>query len=404
MALVGETAVEAWELLRASEASSNFMTYGGGKAVLVAGFWWLLDPVTGVPVYAIAGENEDVHQAMNALGYSEATRDRGVAVHDAVMSALGYKTPKVLGVRRRPERNDVHGVGAGVKRYRGGSADDWRYEQLQDEKRAKQDYWYFDQESNSWKQHQPNMSANDVAMSGTSARSSNSSFIRKRLRQALSRVPRGVKNVKKPMRFVRVRRDICEWKIDAGTLKYQLGIMSGSMGGFVAGANGLNLSFTLDSLQNYAEITNLFDSYRIVKIVTTFIPLESAGGYEIGPSGSATGAVLQAVHPVLLYASDENDVTSGSESSLIQQENVRMTRLDKMFSYSFKPVPYVSDGLGRTKVLGGWCPANNPSVIHYGLKMNVLADTLWPVDGTNSTQAHRFLMMHKFVIEAKTVQ
>lgn len=392
MAVVAETALEAWELLRASEAASRFMTYGGGKAVLVAGFWWLLDPVTGVPVYAIAGENDDVHAAMNALGYSEATHDRGVAVHDAIVSAFGYSTPKVLGKRRRPEHDDMHAVVAGTKRYRGGSADDYLYDLNQ--AKAVGEKSFYDQSA---------MSSNDAVMSGTMAPSQSAAFMRKRLRQALSRVPRGVKAVKKPLRFIRVRRDIAEFALNSGVVQYRLGTSSGSFSSWTGLSNGMPLVFTLADLSNYTEITSLFDQYRIVKIETTFIPLENGGGYEMGSGGAVAAQALKAVLPVILYCADENDSTSGSEAQLLQQENVKMSRLDRMIKYSFKPVPYISDGTGRTKVLGGWCQSNNPSVVHYALKVNCLWDTLWPVDATNSTQAHRFVMLHKFVIEAKSV-
>lgn len=130
-----------------------------------------------------------------------------------------------------------------------------------------------------------------------------------------------------------------------------------------------NKSFTLSDVLNSSEYTNLFDSYRIVKVQMTFDPLVNNVSVQQGSTGSQAFEC-----PDVYFSTDDDDISTPSKSELLQRPGVIIKPATKKCVMNL--VPQVSReiyrGLAQTayeipnKLI--WLDAAYADVPHFGFK------------------------------------
>lgn len=83
------------------------------------------------------------------------------------------------------------------------------------------------------------------------------------------------------------------------------------------GDQAYGYSFTLNEIPNVTEFTNLFDMYRINKVVVRFRPLP------VGGFGTTPTAIVDNSQAVCFIDYDDNSVTGLTLSSVKQHQNLR---------------------------------------------------------------------------------
>jgi len=161
--------------------------------------------------------------------------------------------------------------------------------------------------------------------------------------------------------------------VNAGASPNQLLTIANASASQFVGANsaqfGGSLQFMLSHLANVSEIVNLYDNYRIKKVVVQVIP--SFNSSELiqavaGPAGI----------PCMHYAVDSDDATvPANRTSIMENSYCRTVRLDAPFNIVIVPrAQNVVATSGGGSVAGGMLPANtwldtaSQNIPHYGLK------------------------------------
>lgn len=140
---------------------------------------------------------------------------------------------------------------------------------------------------------------------------------------------------------------------------FALDYITSAAGSDVLGA----YSFTLSQLPNYTEFTNLYDQYRINKILIKFVP-------NVNSADVAAAATIAQFNTVL----DFNDATPlGSLNACFEYGNWRMSRGTQIHTRIFRP-----STLDATSTSGAitatnptwrqWISTANSDVPHFGLK------------------------------------
>lgn len=132
------------------------------------------------------------------------------------------------------------------------------------------------------------------------------------------------------------------------------------------------LEFKLSSVAQYGDFTNLFDQYRIDKVLVTFYPLWT--GKDV--PNNATNAIV----PIMCTATDLDDAgVPASLDYLNAKPEVQYHRTDKPFSVWIKP--HVDTEIYRSAVTTGygnaknvWIDSLSSDIPHYGLKYAILGD------------------------------
>jgi hypothetical protein len=139
------------------------------------------------------------------------------------------------------------------------------------------------------------------------------------------------------------------------------------------GPNFFGYSFALDDLPNYTEFTNLFDQYRINKVVVKFVP--SANVDAIGASQ---------IIPSLHTAIDNNDATAPTAlSQLYEYQSYKRTRGTQVHTRVWTPSALVEISTSASSPKWKqWIGTQFPSIEHYGLKVGcdqtvTTADIYW---------------------------
>lgn len=180
--------------------------------------------------------------------------------------------------------------------------------------------------------------------------------------------PRRTLRRKRP--FIRRRRIIRRPRLSRRALSvhhfkrtFTLGQISSSS----AGPQFFGYSFRLDQLPNYTEFTNLFDQYRINKIVMKFVPNHNSS--DVG----VTAMNIPNFHTLLDY----NDATApASLNSMYEYANWRMSRGTSLHTRVFRPatIDYVNATAGANAGNPSWkqwLSTASPSIEHYGLKCGI---------------------------------
>lgn len=138
----------------------------------------------------------------------------------------------------------------------------------------------------------------------------------------------------------------------------------GTFNSDVTGTLSYASTFSINSLPNISEVTNLFDMYKITKITVKMYP--------INPNVSTANVYR------ILSAVDYNDAATPTSASIRELGNMRVHMLhnDRGFcSRTFKPSVLdtvyntsISDGYATSKP-APWISTAYPNVPHYSLKL-----------------------------------
>lgn len=158
------------------------------------------------------------------------------------------------------------------------------------------------------------------------------------------------------------------------------------------------VSFCLNALPNYTEMTNLFDVYRIRKVKVTFICDRMTA---LVPTAAAN---LQIV-PNLWYHHDYDDATAiGGETEWGQIEGAQWKALDRTVYTTVYPrvaqAVYAGafTSYGNTKC---WVDCNSPAVQFYGLKW---AYDAYAAAGAGATVIAHINIRFNFVVDCKGIR
>jgi len=144
-----------------------------------------------------------------------------------------------------------------------------------------------------------------------------------------------------------------------------------------AAASGFYYSAALSKMKQQAQYCQLFEFYRIDKIVATF--RYKGGNAEV--AGAQTSRAWNEVNPLLYFKVDHNDITSDTLATMKDSMKTRthmFTNNKPEFSIQFKPA--IQSEMYKSSVTtaytpkwGQWIPTNDPTVPHYGLKTFAIA-------------------------------
>lgn len=136
-------------------------------------------------------------------------------------------------------------------------------------------------------------------------------------------------------------------------------------------AVGMFKSFNLNEMNNAAQYKELFEYYRIDKVVVTF----KYKAYSYANAVSALTGVNE-VNPILFFKKDHNDVSADSITVMkesMKTKEVQLTNNRPNFSIVLKPAVQAEayhSPVSSTYVpkWGQWLSTDDGSVPHYGLK------------------------------------
>lgn len=160
--------------------------------------------------------------------------------------------------------------------------------------------------------------------------------------------------------------------VNSGAAPNALLTIANASGSQFVGANssqfGGSLQFMLSHLANVSEIVNLYDNYRIKKVVVQVIP--SFNSSDLIQAASGPMGI-----PCMHYAVDSDDATvPANRTSIMENSYCRTVRLDSPFNIVI--VPRAQNVVATTtgSAAGGMLPANtwldtaSQNIPHYGLK------------------------------------
>lgn len=158
--------------------------------------------------------------------------------------------------------------------------------------------------------------------------------------------------------FTRGRRS---WTNKAYTYKrvaYTQAVVTTSTLGVVTGS----CTFSLASLPNYTEFTNLYDQYKINRVRVEFVPRAS-----MSELGTGVGTVN-----FFTFIDYDDNTAPGSFAELLQRPSLKRTKVTSRHTRTLRPCvakPIYRDGATFGYGTGrGWIDCVNPDVPHYGLK------------------------------------
>lgn len=138
-------------------------------------------------------------------------------------------------------------------------------------------------------------------------------------------------------------------------------------------AVGMFKSFNLDDINGAASYKNLFEYYRIDKVVVTF---RYKGTGQAAAAGSSHGYAPNEVNPLLYFKVDHNDISADSLALMresMKTKEKQLTNNKPNFTITLKPAIQAEayhTALASTYVpkWGQWLSTDDGSVPHYGLK------------------------------------
>lgn len=151
--------------------------------------------------------------------------------------------------------------------------------------------------------------------------------------------------------------------------------------------------FSLNQVPNFSEMTQLYDQYQIKAIKYTLIPKFTNNELNIG--GGASAGILGNVWSVLDY---DDSTTPLTLQELLQYQNIKRTRQDKVHKRYFKPKVAQTIGSNISPKANVWLDCNTASTPHFGVKL--WFDALAGVSNTNIT----FDLVVKYYMAFKNVR
>lgn len=132
-------------------------------------------------------------------------------------------------------------------------------------------------------------------------------------------------------------------------------------------------AFALSDLPDYTEFTNLYDQYRITRIIIRMIPVASTQ-YNAAPQVYCT--------PTIHHVIDYDDANAPTSLAILQEyQNYRRQSMVKPFKRSFIPcigqiIYYNLAGSGYSSRARTWLDCAYNAIPHYGFKYWIDAQTV----------------------------
>lgn len=114
------------------------------------------------------------------------------------------------------------------------------------------------------------------------------------------------------------------------------------------------MQFSLASVPNYTEFTNLYDNYKITGVAVELRPTFT-GGELNNIANSANNVAIPDIRTVVDY--DDANVIA-TENELLQYQNIKWTRGNRIHRRYFKPKPAVP--IYKDALSFGYSPAYSP--------------------------------------------
>jgi hypothetical protein len=158
--------------------------------------------------------------------------------------------------------------------------------------------------------------------------------------------------------------------------------------GVVWGDSCLGFEFRLKDFAQHTEITSAFDQYRIKSVTFTFVPAKS--------EADLVGTALK---PVMFMCEDHDDLNMSQARSgptaLLSHSGMKWARYEDPVTIKCKPQAWITSGITKSKLVGGWSPTTNDEVVHYGVKFTLAKDSY------TANYTYGFSVILKAVIECK---
>lgn len=166
-------------------------------------------------------------------------------------------------------------------------------------------------------------------------------------------------------------------------------------------------TFQLSQCANVNDITNLFDNYRIAKVVLRF---DYTANQAPSGAGGASGGVLAVPLLHICPDYDDNSIPT-ARTSVLENGYVRTVRLDRPFTMTLTPrgQNVVATGVGTSTVgvgglmpVGAWLDTSVTNTPHFGVKFwldDMALNQLSTPGQTNSS----LRITPTYYIEAKNV-
>lgn len=156
--------------------------------------------------------------------------------------------------------------------------------------------------------------------------------------------------------------------------------LSNITGGISGAANFGTYTFSLDQLPNYTEFTNLFDQYRINKVVLKLIPQYNQSTFNVGhANNTATSGQLSGRNPRFMIVNDYDDDTAPvNMDTLRQYANVKVYPVmnNKLIKHTITPATQMMayETIGTTGYIPKfkqWINCSDSNVPHYAIKWGI---------------------------------
>lgn len=169
------------------------------------------------------------------------------------------------------------------------------------------------------------------------------------------------------------------------------------------------MSFALTQCANFADLTQLFDNYRIKKVILRFdYSMNSAPSSSTGAPGVNT-VTSQAVPLIHITPDFDDNSLPTTRVDVLQNSYTKTYRLDKSFSMALTPraqtvvtsgaagQPSSATAVGGLLAAGTWLDCSSPAIPHFGVKF-------WIDDFSDCGAALASLRITPtYVLEAKNV-
>lgn len=348
------------------------VTVGAGKAIFVAGMWYILDPVTGAPVYAIFGDDPRVDSLMHALGYTDNAKSAGLVMREWFAHLFGNDVPYPADTSLPPAS-----------------------ESLQPSSQRPSITTNYDQftDMSSRPRKRPRTDSTAMVPSSSVMAVPRPLMVARPLRR---RKPKVTYYTRTLGRIITINF----WRgADGGELFFQLlnPLITGVQTGGVLATHGITwaysslaMAFKLSLFDSYQDLTNGFDQYRIKSVSINMLPGMDSASVETNYNPL----------PSVVYCEDKDDANLGGSVSnpghLNSKQGGRVKRMDEPFSIRITPKAWLQDAqLNKSVVSGGWLPTQNPDALHYGFKLAPIIET---VRSQTQSSLHTYLLT--FVIKA----
>ena len=163
------------------------------------------------------------------------------------------------------------------------------------------------------------------------------------------------------------------------------------------------MTFSLNQVANYAEITGLFDNYRIKKVILRF-------DYSANSApGGVAGAVAYTIPLIHITPDFDDNSDPANREAVLQNSYTKTYRLDRSFSMALTPRAQTVIATGQqagfpaATAVGGmlpqstWLDCNSPQIPHFGVKF-------WVDDWTNvGVGTSGLRITPTYILEAKNV-